>query len=184
MRVRNKIHSWVVLCAGITFLFFLGSEASMASRPERGRSKNKKSLDISKKLFHPTPVEFEEGIASWYGGRWIGRKTANGERYRKGDLTAAHRTLPFGTICKVTCLTNNRSVYVRINNRGPYIKGRKIDLSEDAARQLGMINRGIAKVRIEVLSPNPKAPKEDILEFVQNQPHSTTAQTTTAQTRR
>jgi len=94
----------------------------------------------------------QSGMASWYGGRWIGRLTANGERYRAGDLTAAHRHLPFGTFVRITNLRNSRSVIVRINNRGPYSIGRIIDVSKRAAIDLAMLDAGTARVRLEVLS--------------------------------
>jgi rare lipoprotein A len=94
----------------------------------------------------------QTGVASWYGGRWIGRLTASGERYRAGDLTAAHRLLPFGTFVRVTNLRNNRSAIVRINNRGPFAKGRIIDLSKRAAADIAMLDSGTARVRLEVLS--------------------------------
>jgi rare lipoprotein A (peptidoglycan hydrolase) len=94
----------------------------------------------------------QTGVASWYGGSWIGRVTASGERYRAGDLTAAHRQLPFGTFVRVTNLRNNRSAIVRINNRGPFAKGRIIDLSKRAATDLAMLNAGTTRVRLEVIS--------------------------------
>ena len=94
----------------------------------------------------------QTGMASWYGGHWIGRLTASGERYRAADLTAAHRKLPFGTFVRVTNLNNNRSAIVRINNRGPFAKGRIIDLSKRAATDLAMLNAGTTRVRLEVLS--------------------------------
>ena len=92
-----------------------------------------------------------EGKASYYGGRHHGRKTASGERFNKNDLTAAHKTLPFGTRVKVTNLRNNQVVVVRINDRGPYARGRVIDLSEQAAREVGMIRAGVVPVRLEIL---------------------------------
>lgn len=92
------------------------------------------------------------GIASWYGGRWIGRGTASGERYRAGDLTAAHRKLPFGTMVRVTNLKNQRSTIVRINNRGPWGRGRIIDVSEQAATELAMKSAGTVRVRLDVLT--------------------------------
>ena len=91
------------------------------------------------------------GIASWYGGWHHGRKTASGERYNKAAYTAAHRTLPFNTLVKVHNLENNQEVVVRITDRGPYIKGRIIDLSEAAARRIGMYRPGLARVEVEVL---------------------------------
>jgi len=93
-----------------------------------------------------------EGNASFYGAAFQGRKTANGESFDASALTAAHRTLPFGTLLRVTNLENGREVVVRINDRGPYAKARILDLSEAAARKLGMIERGAAPVRLEVLS--------------------------------
>jgi len=98
-----------------------------------------------------TPGWFEEGIASWYGGKYHGRTTANGERYDMHELTAAHPSLPFGTLVRVTHLGNGRVVEVRINDRGPFVKGRIIDLSRAAARELDMLREGVARVKIEVL---------------------------------
>ncbi len=91
------------------------------------------------------------GIASWYGGKFHGRKTASGELFDQHALTAAHKTLPLPVIAKVTNLANGRSVKVRINDRGPFAHDRLIDVSEAAARQLGFIDQGTAKVRVEVL---------------------------------
>lgn len=90
------------------------------------------------------------GMASWYGPGFAGRLTANGERFDPSKLTCAHRTFKFGTILEVTNLENGRSVVVRVNDRGPYAKNRVIDLSEEAARRIGMIEKGHVKVRIEV----------------------------------
>jgi rare lipoprotein A len=102
-------------------------------------------------LYEAKPVAVEFGKASYYGGRWIGRLTANGEHYRSGDCTAAHKKLPFNTMVRVTNLRNSKRVIVRINNRGPYAKGRILDLSVVAARQLDMIGAGIVPVKAEVL---------------------------------
>ncbi|MDJ0510418.1 MAG: septal ring lytic transglycosylase RlpA family protein [Crocosphaera sp.] len=92
-----------------------------------------------------------KGMASWYGPGFHGRLTANGERYNQNGLTAAHKTLPFGTQVRVTNLHNGRSVIVRINDRGPYIHGRVIDLSKGAANVIGLINSGVAPVQMEIL---------------------------------
>jgi rare lipoprotein A len=97
----------------------------------------------------------ETGIASWYGYPYHGRRAANGEIYDMNQLTAAHRTLPFGAIVRVTSLTNDKSVTVRITDRGPFIEGRIIDLSRQAAREIDMIGPGIMKVRIEVTAYGP-----------------------------
>jgi rare lipoprotein A len=89
------------------------------------------------------------GIASWYGPGFHGRRTASGARFDQNDLTAAHRRLPLGAEVKVTNLDNGRSILVEINDRGPYVAGRVIDLSEGAANRLGIVEDGLAKVRIE-----------------------------------
>jgi rare lipoprotein A len=91
----------------------------------------------------------EEGEASWYGPGLYGRKTASGEVLRPGTLTAAHRTLPFGTCLRVINLENGRAVQVRVNDRGPYAAGRILDVSETAAHALGMHGRGVTRVRLE-----------------------------------
>ncbi|WP_298184134.1 septal ring lytic transglycosylase RlpA family protein [uncultured Pseudomonas sp.] len=93
-----------------------------------------------------------EGQASYYGARHHGKKTASGERFDQHALTAAHRSLPFGSRVQVTNLRNDRSVVVRINDRGPYAKRRIIDLSHKAAEQLGMLRDGVVPVRVEQLA--------------------------------
>ncbi len=98
------------------------------------------------------PGTVETGYASWYGDPYHGRRAANGEIYNKNQLTAAHLTMPFDTWVKVTNLENSRSVTVRITDRGPFVKGRIIDLSQEAARQIRMIGSGTAVVRLEVIS--------------------------------
>ncbi len=108
------------------------------------------------------PATAEEGLASWYGPGFHGRSTSNKEIYDMYDLTAAHRSLPFGTHIMVTNLLNGRSVTVRINDRGPFVRGRIIDLSYAAARLLDMLGPGVVPVRIEILpdfSPDPSQQK-------------------------
>jgi rare lipoprotein A len=96
------------------------------------------------------PSFTQTGLASWYGRDFHHKATASGERYDMHDMTAAHRSLPLETLVRVTNLSNNRSVVVRINDRGPFMPGRVIDLSRSAAERLGMTKAGIARVRIEV----------------------------------
>lgn len=96
-------------------------------------------------------LEAETGEASWYGPGFHGRRTANGEVFDKDALTAAHRTLPFGTLVRVLNLDNGREALLRINDRGPFARGRILDVSEAGARVLGMIESGTARVRIEIL---------------------------------
>ncbi len=87
--------------------------------------------------------------ASWYGPGFHGRKTANGEVYDQMSFTAAHKSLKFGTLLKITNLKNNKSVVIRINDRGPYVHGRDLDLSKAAALELGMVRKGVAKIKVE-----------------------------------
>lgn len=95
------------------------------------------------------PQRYEEtGLASWYGKPFHGRTTASGERYDMNELTAAHRTLAFGTVVDVKNLENGREVRVRITDRGPFVDGRIIDLSRAAARKIAMIEAGVVRVRI------------------------------------
>lgn len=100
----------------------------------------------------PSPGWSETGIASWYGNPYHGRPTSSGEIYDMEQMTGAHRTLPFGAIVRVTNLTNNKRVEVRINDRGPFASGRIVDLSRAAARSINMIGPGTARVRVELLS--------------------------------
>jgi rare lipoprotein A len=96
-------------------------------------------------------AKLQQGEASWYGSRYHGRQTSSGERYNKNDMTAAHKTLPFGTKVKVTNLDNNQWVILRINDRGPFVGDRIIDVSEAAARKLDFHSQGIGNVKVEVL---------------------------------
>ncbi len=103
----------------------------------------------------------QTGTASWYGSKYHGRKSSNGETFNKNNLTAAHPSLPFGTEVKVTNLSNNQSVVVRITDRGPFKARRIIDLSEAAARKIDMIRSGTATVKMEVLNrPASEVPSE------------------------
>jgi rare lipoprotein A len=103
------------------------------------------------------PGHSQKGIASYYHDSLHGRKTASGQVYNKNIPSAAHKTLPLGTRVKVTDTTTGKSIVVKVNDRGPFIKGRIIDLSRSAARELGMINKGLAQVEVEVLAvPKPR----------------------------
>ncbi|WP_340152166.1 septal ring lytic transglycosylase RlpA family protein [uncultured Marivirga sp.] len=96
-------------------------------------------------------AQIQKGTASYYADKFEGKQTASGEKYKHKNLTAAHKTLPFGTIVKVTNLENQEFVEVRINDRGPFVSGRVIDLSRAAAEQLKFINQGLTEVQIEVV---------------------------------
>lgn len=100
----------------------------------------------------PAGVHFATGEASYYGRGFAGRPTANGERFNPSEMTAAHRSLPFGTRLRVTNVRNGKAVVVRVNDRGPYAGDRILDLSQGAAERIGMITSGTAQVRIDVLS--------------------------------
>jgi rare lipoprotein A len=109
----------------------------------------------------PAPVAgayVEQGVASWYGVPFHGRRAANGEIYDMNQPTAAHRTLPFGSMVRVTNLDNGRQTEVRITDRGPFVQGRIIDLSFAAARSVDMVGAGIARVRLELISSGGRAP--------------------------
>jgi len=123
-----------------------GTEAERTPRTEPETTPGKEAERA------PSSGHTEVGYASWYGDPYHGRRAANGEIYNKEELTAAHLTLPFGTQAKVTDLENNRSVVVRITDRGPFVKGRIVDLSLAAARTIRMVGPGTALVRLEVLS--------------------------------
>jgi rare lipoprotein A len=97
------------------------------------------------------PGAMQEGLASWYGAPYHGHATASGERYDQEGLTAAHRSLPFGTMIRVTNLANGRSLVLRVNDRGPFLASRIVDVSRRAARDLGFLGAGSAPVRLEVL---------------------------------
>ena len=92
------------------------------------------------------------GIASWYGDEWAGKLTANGEIFEPSLVSAAHKTLPMPSVVRVTNLENGKSLVVRLNDRGPFVAGRIIDLSTEAARRLGFLKKGIAKVRVQILA--------------------------------
>lgn len=137
-------HSGIVLGLALLLAALAGSCAT-AHRPPSGA----------------LPAREEVGDASWYGPDFHGRITANGERYNMLGLTAAHRTLPFNTLLQVTNLANARSIVVRVNDRGPFLKGRILDLSYAAARALGANRSGVIRVKIRIvgtLAPRPPAP--------------------------
>jgi len=124
-----------------------------------GRYKIGKPYQVKGKWYHPEEnFEYaEEGMASWYGRQFHGRRTANGEIYDMNDMTAAHRTLPLPTMVRVTNLSNGREVKLRVNDRGPFAKSRIIDVSRRAAQVLGFKNKGVTQVRVEVLADESRA---------------------------
>lgn len=140
-----KIVSIILITACLAFIDLSDTSAG----ENNGFTKITISKDAKPNL---TSVEFNDiGImtASWYGPRFHGKQTANGEIYNQMALTAAHKSLPFGTVLKVTNIRNGKSVIVRINDRGPYIEGRDLDLSKGTALALGMISRGVIRVTVK-----------------------------------
>jgi len=127
--------------------------AGQAAAPSRGYYKVGAPYEVEGVWYYPgADFSYDEtGIASWYGPDFHGKYTANGEVYNMNDLTAAHPTLPLPSIVRVTNLDNGRSIVVRVNDRGPYVRGRIIDLSRRAAQLIGMIGTGTAKVRVQIL---------------------------------
>ncbi len=99
-----------------------------------------------------SPGHTQKGVASYYHNSLHGRKTASGQIYNKNKLSAAHKTLPLGTKVRVTDVKTGKEIVVRINDRGPFVRGRVIDLSRSAAKELGILQRGVAKVEVEVIS--------------------------------
>jgi rare lipoprotein A len=118
----------------------------------------------------------ETGIASWYGKPYDGRPSASGEIYNMEAMVAAHRTMPFNTWVRVHNLTNNRTVDVRIVDRGPFVRGRIIDLSHAAAKAIDMVGPGTARVRLVVIKPPPNAPSEVYAVQVGEFPNRNTAE--------
>ena len=109
---------------------------------------NEKMVD---EIMERTADNISTGVVSWYGGKFHGRKTASGEKYDKHELTAAHKSLPFGTKVKVTNIRNGKSVVVEINDRGPYAKSRVLDLSQAAFSEIGHTNTGVMQVEYEIM---------------------------------
>ncbi|MGE4314362.1 MAG: septal ring lytic transglycosylase RlpA family protein [Pseudobdellovibrionaceae bacterium] len=119
----------------------------------QGTFKVGKPYNVAGRRYEPTEMYeyIEEGMASWYGPGFHGKRTANGETFNTGDMTAAHRTLQLPSIIRVTNLENGRSAILRVNDRGPFARDRVLDVSEEAAKTLGFKNKGKAKVRVELM---------------------------------
>jgi rare lipoprotein A len=138
--------------------------------PPRPTAGHPKPYRVHGVWYQPIPNArgFEQrGVASWYGRDFHGRKTSNGEFYDMYGMTAAHKTLPLGTYVRVVNLENNRSVDVRVNDRGPFVRGRIIDLSYTAAKQIGVVGPGTARVKVVALgAPKPATAGADAPAYV------------------
>jgi len=130
-----------------------------SSKPSNLRHPTMRPYTVMGKRYYPSVVRVGEtftGRASWYGPNFHGKKTSNGETYSMWQMTAAHKTLPMNTVVRVTNKSNGRSVIVRINDRGPFVSTRIIDMSKKAATELDMVKTGTAPVRLEILGFNKK----------------------------
>lgn len=163
----EKLMRIVILC----FLIYplsacsFGNKGSTVSGPlatSKGHYKVGSPYTIKGKKYYPR-VDYsydKKGIASWYGPNFHGKATANGERYDQNEITAAHKTLPLPSIVRVTNLENGKSIIARVNDRGPYAHGRIIDMSKRSAELLEFKNKGIAKVRVQILEAESRAVAE------------------------
>ncbi len=151
LQATNRLRRLVGKASPLTTIAGLPPELTAQAKPEKQAQEIASAKHQTKIARGRKRKRGFRGMASFYGYDGSGNKTASGERFNPERLTAAHRSLPFGTRVRVTNVRNGRSVVVRINDRGPFIRGRVIDLSHRAARVIKMIGRGVAPVRIEVL---------------------------------
>ncbi|PKN83424.1 MAG: septal ring lytic transglycosylase RlpA family lipoprotein [Deltaproteobacteria bacterium HGW-Deltaproteobacteria-1] len=145
----EKHTTFLKYCSLMILVFFLCS--SCAKRPPVAKPGYPKPYKVLGQWYQPVGDAKgfrEQGTASWYGPDFHGKRTANGETYDMDSMTAAHKTLPLGTLVRVSNLENNKEVEVRINDRGPFVRGRIIDLSREAAKRIGMMGSGTARVEI------------------------------------
>lgn len=174
MLFRMHIKIVLAIVIGLTFFGCSSKEYSYSSvyaprvtytKPSGAKINNSANMHratmrpytVMGKRYYPTRVSIGDsfsGIASWYGPNFHNKKTSNGEYYNMYDMTAAYKTLPMNTMLKVTNLENDKQIVVRINDRGPFVKSRIIDLSNEAAHRIDMVKKGTAPVRIEVIGFN------------------------------
>ena len=151
MPIKNRSTRWIPII--VVLISFISGCASNEPPPPRPVG-HPKPYKVFGKWYQPLPDSEgfrQRGIASWYGQDFHGKKTSNGEIYDMYAMTAAHKTLPLGTYVRVHNLENNRELEVRVNDRGPFVRGRIIDLSYAAASELGLVGPGTAKVEIFAL---------------------------------
>lgn len=156
----KRLFPFLVLLCYVGFGTLMVGCASKHKRTSKStKTATMRSYKVHGKRYYPTYVEIgdsQRGISSWYGPHFNGKKTSNGERYNMHASTAAHKTWPMGTMVKVVNLQNKKSTIVRINDRGPFVKGRIIDCSYRAGKALGLDKMGVAKVSIKVVGLNGK----------------------------
>lgn len=142
-------------CASPRYATRDGPRAAPPSKPGQRVPATMRPYQVNGIWYTPRhdPNYDEEGVASWYGEQFHNRTTANGEVFDMDLITAAHKTLPLPSIVEVTDLETGKKIKVRVNDRGPFVSGRIIDLSKGAARKLGIYQRGVAKVRVRYIGP-------------------------------
>ncbi len=167
VRLSRPQRTWPSLFILLLIAILAHGCGFISSEPtHRGGSGQAKPYTVRGKTYYPLVSGdgfVEEGVASWYGRDFHGKTTANGERYDMYAMTAAHKLLPFNTEVKVTNLQNGRSIVVRINDRGPFVSDRIIDLTHTGATKIGMIGPGTARVRVESVGAVPNIKNGDIL---------------------
>ena len=145
---------FLTACSSIRLPGYPDSSDDFKGSKPKSSSATMRPYTINGKTYYPTTVNIGDtasGTASWYGPNFHGKKTSNGETYNMNAMTAAHKTLPMNTMVKVTNLNNNRQTIVRINDRGPFVAGRVIDLSKAAANEIAMLGTGTAPVKLEIV---------------------------------
>lgn len=152
LRIRLSDFCWILICACCAvWLFGCAANTPSSQPPPPSKAGHPKPYKVLGKWYQPLPHSEgfrQRGLASWYGRDFHGKKTSNGEIYNMYAMTAAHKTLPLGTYVRVYNLENKRSAVVRVNDRGPFVRGRIIDLSYSAAKQIGIVGPGTARVEV------------------------------------
>jgi len=151
--MSNQINKWIATILGLQMLFIVPVIAESVS----GLGSNEiiqENTSLVIDSLHTQEPPGERMVASYYAGKFHGRKTASGERFDMNAFTCAHKSLPFQTILKVTNPRNSKTVTVRVNDRGPFSRGRDVDLSYAAAKEIGMIQAGVIPVEVVILPPD------------------------------
>tara|TARA_Y100000991_G_C21915420_1_gene324152 strand:+ start:32 stop:907 length:876 start_codon:yes stop_codon:yes gene_type:complete len=172
--MKNKVILFLLFiflnsCSETTFLINSAKKVTnkITTMAQDPKYKIGKPYKINGQWFYPAVnYNYDEiGIASWYGPNFHGKKTANGEIFDQDKISAAHKTLPLPSIVEVTNLENNKTLKLRVNDRGPFVRGRIIDLSKQAAKELGVLINGTAKVRVEVVEHESRILAQDFDEY-------------------
>jgi rare lipoprotein A len=168
--------SMLAACAGFGGAKGGGGSYPVVTDPAPIVSGTMRPYQIRGRWYRPAeqPDYDERGTASWYGAQFNGRPTASGERFDMNALTAAHKTLPLPGLVEVTNLSNGRQIVARVNDRGPFVDGRIIDLSRGSAEALGLLNQGVGEVRVRYLGPAPRSGGGTTLQYAERRPEPRT----------